>query len=309
MPEVTTPMHIMLATDQSVSSHAAAKMVGELCFCERPELTIISAIPMAASDGPKGMPPILQSALEQESEEIQRHLDGLAEKLSASVNVRETCVVVGPPGYEIKLHAETQQIDLIVLGAIGKSMLERVLLGSVSDFVATHVDCNVMVVRVGSGSDEAEMLENVVAPRRVLIALDHSDADQQLVEHVRSYQWAADSQAILTHVIEDVLWFQTGLNDPLPENVVEHLNESRAQVQSYLDSIAQQLHGTFASVASEVIEESHVGEAIITCAAKQKCDMIFTGDHHRGLLDRLLLGSTSRHVLRYANCGVTIVRS
>jgi nucleotide-binding universal stress UspA family protein len=37
--------------------------------------------------------------------------------------------------------------DLIEIGAKGHSQLDRILLGSTSDFVATQADCSVLVVR------------------------------------------------------------------------------------------------------------------------------------------------------------------
>jgi nucleotide-binding universal stress UspA family protein len=38
--------------------------------------------------------------------------------------------------------------DLIMLGAHGRRGLERLLLGSVSDFVARHAKCSVEIVRM-----------------------------------------------------------------------------------------------------------------------------------------------------------------
>ncbi len=302
-------MHVLLATDQSASSQAAAKMVRSLRFADRCELSIIHAIPAAAMDSGKGVPLVLQSILDQECEAAQEHLDELAESFAGTCDLRSKLLAIGPPGYEIKLHADEAQVDLIVMGAIGKSMIQRVLLGSVSDFVATHVDSNVMMVRVAPGTDETEMLANVKAPSRVLVALDHSQADDRLLEFLQSFLWPDDSEAIVAHVVEDILWYQNGLSDPMPEKVVDRINTSRVEVASHVESVCESLRGTIPHTKSEVLEEPHVGEALVQCAQRHGCDLIVTGDHHRGLLDRLLLGSTSRHVLRYAQCNVCIVRS
>ena len=48
---------------------------------------------------------------------------------------------------EIIRSADAENIDLIVLGSTGKSMLERMLVGSVAQGVMTNAKCSVLVVR------------------------------------------------------------------------------------------------------------------------------------------------------------------
>ena len=59
----------------------------------------------------------------------------------------ETLVSEGHPGSTIVNTAKERDIDLIVIGAVGHSTIDRMLLGSVSAFVATHASCSVLVVR------------------------------------------------------------------------------------------------------------------------------------------------------------------
>ena len=57
-------------------------------------------------------------------------------------------VVVGHPAEQIIRHAENQyKADLIVLGHRGKSLFERLRLGSVSKHVIQYAHCAVTVVR------------------------------------------------------------------------------------------------------------------------------------------------------------------
>jgi nucleotide-binding universal stress UspA family protein len=48
---------------------------------------------------------------------------------------------------EVTSYANKKEIELIVIGATGKSGLRRLLLGSVSGGVVTHSHCSVLVVR------------------------------------------------------------------------------------------------------------------------------------------------------------------
>jgi len=59
----------------------------------------------------------------------------------------ETLVVEGIPAKEILDVAEERKIDIIVMGTLGRTGLERLLLGSVAEKVIRHAPCPVFVVR------------------------------------------------------------------------------------------------------------------------------------------------------------------
>ncbi len=59
----------------------------------------------------------------------------------------EEMIVKGKPAETIVETAERAGIDLIVIGSLGMSAIERVLIGSVSDKVMRHAKCPVLLVR------------------------------------------------------------------------------------------------------------------------------------------------------------------
>ena len=59
----------------------------------------------------------------------------------------ETVVLAGEPAHVIHEYAVKNKIDLIVVGYQGKSGLDRLLLGSVSERIIRLVDCMVLVVK------------------------------------------------------------------------------------------------------------------------------------------------------------------
>jgi len=59
----------------------------------------------------------------------------------------EGVVVEGDPANAILEFAEQNKIDLIIIGTLGKSGLERFLLGSVADKVVRHSKISVLVVK------------------------------------------------------------------------------------------------------------------------------------------------------------------
>ena len=59
---------------------------------------------------------------------------------------------------------------------------------------------------------------------------------------------------------------------------------------------------------THLVEADHVGEALVDYAEEHGCDLLITGDSDSGLLTRVFLGSTSRYVLRHAQCSILVVR-
>lgn len=86
------------------------------------------------------------SALVPEAE--QEDILNKTAKLFAEANVR--CQLLrecGHPAAQIVRVAEREDVDLIVMGSRGLSVLKSLLLGSVSDHVIHHAHCSVLVVR------------------------------------------------------------------------------------------------------------------------------------------------------------------
>jgi nucleotide-binding universal stress UspA family protein len=99
-------------------------------------------------------PPEFGDDVETEAiiENSRKHYDEVLEPLRAQAPALGLKVhfevVVGHPVEQIIRHAEQEfQTDLIVLGHRGKSLFERMRLGSVSRQVMHHAHCPVLVVR------------------------------------------------------------------------------------------------------------------------------------------------------------------
>jgi nucleotide-binding universal stress UspA family protein len=87
---------------------------------------------------------VMYSLLEKEGKEIL----SAATKKAADIGVEMTIhLKQGHAGQEIITLAEEIGSDLIVVGSLGKSNIERLLLGSVSSFVVMNSRITTMVVR------------------------------------------------------------------------------------------------------------------------------------------------------------------
>lgn len=101
---------------------------------------------------PYAAPAAHSPALEKEMKEfaenaVSRAKSTLNERLP-DLNANLTAEVLsGSPAQQIVRQAEAWEADLVVVGSHGYGLLERVFLGSVSDHVANHAPCSVLIVR------------------------------------------------------------------------------------------------------------------------------------------------------------------
>ncbi len=77
-------------------------------------------------------------------EEGFKHIQGRAKEADVEI---ETAVVVGHPTEQIIHRAETDNVDLVILGHRGVSRFGVFKIGSTSDKVVRHAHCPVMIVR------------------------------------------------------------------------------------------------------------------------------------------------------------------
>ena len=87
---------------------------------------------------------IIYSVLQKEGEEI---LESAKKKADAKNIPLTTHLLQGHAGSRIASLAEELGVDLIVLGSYGKSGVDRLLLGSVTDYVVQNSPVTTLVVR------------------------------------------------------------------------------------------------------------------------------------------------------------------
>jgi nucleotide-binding universal stress UspA family protein len=117
---------------------------------------VAAPVPIDAPDGAFGLMPY---ATYRSSETIvlaeealwRQHRDKVESYLAAEGIASEFAGVVGQPAGEIVDVAEQRNADLIVVGTREAGFLERLFGGSVSEGVARHARCDVLVVHPPAG--------------------------------------------------------------------------------------------------------------------------------------------------------------
>lgn len=149
------PTKLLLATDGSEFSEDAAQSIAGRPWPAGTEVRVFSAVELILPTGYAMFEPpyIDTAALETaRAESMKRSQDAIGrarEILSAAgLSTSESIsVLLDPPRTTILNEAADFDADMIVLGSHGHHGLDRLLLGSVSESVATHAACSVEVIR------------------------------------------------------------------------------------------------------------------------------------------------------------------
>ena len=138
---------VLLATDLSPISEAAATEAIDLCGALGARLLVMSVIDPRPGIGQKLLPNPRAARVDQLRADRERGLMELV-GLARSMGIDASFLVwTGEAGQSIVSAAEAEDANLIVVGTRALDRAGRFLLGSVSDYVVNHSHCPVLIAR------------------------------------------------------------------------------------------------------------------------------------------------------------------
>lgn len=136
---------IMVATDGSKAVRKAIKTGIELARLSGAKLYAVYVIvPSGYSPRDFGWEKSLREFLQDEGDKAVAFIEDAGK--TAGIKV-EPVTLEGHPAEKILEFAEQEGIDIIVMGTLGKTGLERFLLGSIAENVVRHSKIPVLVVK------------------------------------------------------------------------------------------------------------------------------------------------------------------
>ncbi|MCC7334699.1 MAG: universal stress protein [Pirellulaceae bacterium] len=285
-------MKILLATDGSKHATEAAELLARLPHKEPLELTVLFVSYAWEAYGSQEVVEWMERSLAAERARASKVFEHIQEMFSGA-DVGVECVFLkGQVGKTIIEQAKSRNIELVVLGAVGHSTLDRLLLGSTSDFVATHAHCSVLIVRPMELSQHGP---------RICWAFDDSQAAHRAAQQLAKFLWSRQTQIDVVQVAA-----RPELYAEIP--IVVDIEEIKQQLLPKVQAASNELHQISERVTPHVIDALTPGSGLVKFAQQHDTDLVLMGDTGRGLLSRFLLGSVSRYVLRHAGCSVWITR-
>jgi nucleotide-binding universal stress UspA family protein len=228
--------------------------------------------------------------LEREGERI---VEAAATRVREAGVAADTRVAQGDPALTIADYAETADTDLIVMATHGRSGLDRVLLGSVTEGVAESA--TVPVVTLDATAD----WDPVYPPGDLLVATDGSPGGDRAV--AAGTELAAATGATL-HLLAVVERGFLSFDDDSPEG------PAADRARETLDEARE----TAAAAGVEALEAT-VGygrpyRTIHSYLEDRDVDLLVVGAHGRTEFRRDVLGGVSSKLLRAAPTPVMVVR-
>jgi nucleotide-binding universal stress UspA family protein len=217
------------------------------------------------------------------------------EKAKAAGLEAESILLKGNPAEEILDFAEGQDVDMIVMGSLGKTGIKRVVLGSVSEKVVRHAKVPVLVVR--------ERKEEKTH-KKILIATDGSDAAQNAADYgIEIARWNG-AKVYAVYVIDITSFYSIIMDEVWVKNTYEQLEKIGRKATSDLEEDAK----AAGIEAESIVLKGNPAKEILDFAEKQKVDMIVVGSIGKSGVQSFLLGGTAGKVSRNSKIPVLVVR-
>lgn len=207
----------------------------------------------------------------------------------------------GSPAWELVFKSDQWQPDLLVVGSHGRSVITRLVLGSVSQRVLAEARCSVRIAR--------GRVEEPDYCARIIVGIDGSEASQLAAREVANRNWPAGSEIRLV-VVDDPMTptFVGRLIPPLAETIADSNREDRRWVEGVLQRCVGLFHRPEIKVTTEICQGEPKRE-LVKLAEEWQADSIFVGSiGFSNRLERFVLGSVSAAVVARAHCSVEVVR-
>ena len=211
--------------------------------------------------------------------------------IEATTTVRE-----GEPAETILTHADEIGADLIVMGTHGRTGVDRVVSGSVTEHVTRHSEVPVFTVR----GDAAVPTRY----ERLLLPTDGSSCAETAVDQAAQLATAFDATVEVVSVVD----VNTVASQSELTNARQVVGELETQSETAVERVADRLRE--AGVTAEtVVLQGTPATTIADRAEETGADLIVMGTHGRTGIGRFLLGSTTERLIRHAPTPVLSVRA
>ncbi|ELY44609.1 universal stress protein [Natronorubrum sulfidifaciens] len=289
---------VLLPTDGSDRALAGARRGTELAVATGADVHVLSVV-----DTSEAKPD--SSALGRDEDEAVAAIDADADVAVDAVArmVRETAPALevtttaerGTPFRVIDSYVEAADIDLIAMGTKGRTGLERVTLGSVTENVLRTVAVPVCAVPLGAADTPLSSTQT----ETVLLPTDGSDGAAVAVD------WGLELATVFDAMVHTLYSVDTS-RFPSRTEPTELLSTLEDEGRAALEAVRERAVDAGVSVMGTVAS-GPPAKVILNYATENEIDLIVIGTHGRSGMTRHLLGSVTENVVRNADVPVVCV--
>ena len=288
---------ILAATDLSAPARHAVARAFRLAACTASELHILHAMELDALEALRevlgGDLSGVKMALETDAREYLNTLIG--DPAHHQGVVAHPRLVIGNPLSIIAAEANALDAALLILGARGESFLRHAMLGSTAArLLRKSVRRPILVVKQAPHKDYCS----------ILVAVDFSPVSIPAIRMARQLAPGADLTLLHTFQLpyESKLKF-AGVDEPV---IRQYVTTDSATRRKQLHALAAAAGLAPTDYSARVIHGDPAQQII---AMEQECDadLIVVGKHGMHIVEELLLGSVTKHVLDEAQGDVLVI--
>lgn len=144
---------------------------------------------------------------------------------------------------------------------------------------------------------------------RILIPTDGSKLSAKAVQSAYQLAEVTGAQLVFLNVVPryPVSYFEGGISVPMSDasKIEKQWSE---EAQALVDRLKVKAEARGLKAKALTLKSDLVAETVISCAKKNKCDLIIMASHGRKGIKRLLLGSETTHVLTHSHVPVLVLR-
>lgn len=302
--------HLAIAVDFSEPSKIALEACRTLCaLVGTRQVTVLHAVKHVVL--PQGDTPKVRARLEVLQARIirsaQAELDALCAQMRFPEGVELTLKVVeGSPARVIPEAAVALGASVLLVGTHSRKGLKRWLAGSVAEKMVEGARLPVLALPMGDDGvpPEAELSDL----EHVLVAVDvHRQADHVVRGALEAAVAFAGKQVEVTLLtVADLPGAPVLPGDD--ELVVDFMDAMKKDAEALLEELEARHEGDVVRVHHEV-RQGDPDEEILNAAEACGARLIVVGSHGQDQAPLLQIGSTTAHVIRYADVSVLVVPS
>jgi nucleotide-binding universal stress UspA family protein len=195
---------------------------------------------------------------------------------------------------------QDKEPDLVVMGTHGRSYVERLLLGSVTESLLRKLHVPILTVSNQDREKEVHKIDPVPVAR-ILYATDLTDGSEDGLEFSIRLAHGLDASLMVSHVVRfaDTAFYGLDAAGLMPECA----DEARAETQEKLSRMVALVSDGSVPILT-LLADGIPYETIDRIAVEYKADLIVLNLQNKGRLERVMLGTTAERVIRTATVPV-----
>lgn len=289
------PVGIVVGVDGSPSSRLAAQWAAQEAKARDLPVLLAAAYIVPQFLYAEGMVPS-RAMFEELEEQAQGFIDDAAaaiREVTTEVELMQQLHEGSPISMLLELSKEA---DMVVIGSRGLGGIAGALLGSVSASLVGHAHCPVVVLR-----DDTDL---AAEHNRIVVGADGSPVSALAVQ--TAYQEADAHGAELVAVNA---WLDRAVASSLAGLNLPNLDweQAKAEQRQVVQEELEKYDDGYESITPQIVIRRESPEMALAEVGKG-ARMIVVGSHGRGGFTGMLLGSTSRALLRLSPVPLMVVR-